>query len=205
MERIHWLVFWVVFLLTVNIFRAEGWKDLDKHVKSADRPLSAEEVTFMVELTMKALRGEEWVDRSDACMRLGKEIGHKAVIPVLVMVASNPKEHLYVRRGAIKALAFIADKEVVEQLLKIAEEDIKRREGEVYSAAFYVLHQLLEFSRKFVKEGMPEGVRRLGKEAGKGAQAEKALAYYRAFWEWIKGKPIDMRKVVYLMKKGSGQ
>jgi hypothetical protein len=204
MERIRWLVFWVIFLLTVNVFGAE-WKDLDKHVKAADRPLSAEEVTRMVKLTMKALRGRNgWIVWMP--VGVGEEIRHKAVIPVLVMVASNPKEHLYVRRGTIRALAFIADKEVIEQLLKTAEEGIKREEGEVYSAAFYVLHRLLEFSRRAVKEGVPEGVRRLGKEAGKGWQAEKALAYYKAFfWGWIKDKPIEMRKVVYLMKKGSGQ
>lgn len=196
----------VGIILTVLIFainKDEKFKDLDKYVKPAERILSSEEVTKLVELTIKILQSKDWGERLDACREIAYDIGHKAAIPVLVAVITNPKELMYVRSGAIQALANIPDKEAIEKLLKIAEEGIKRKERVIYDTAFYVLHRLLQLSHIDLKEEPPREIRnqKLWEEA-KGSP-EKQLAIYKALWEWQKDKPIDMRKRVYIMRMRS--
>jgi|FaiFalDrversion3_1042247.scaffolds.fasta_scaffold01748_2 hypothetical protein len=173
----------------------ERFKDLDKYVKPADRVLSPEEARKLVELTIKALCGDLG-ERLDACRELAYDIQHKAAIPVLVAVASNPKEHKYIRSIAIQAMANIADKQVIEELLKIAEEGVRRREQVIHDTAFYMLNRLLR-PQVDLKEDPPMEILRMWKEV-KGDPA-KELAIYRALWEWQKDKPIDMRKRIYVM------
>ncbi|MDW8030179.1 MAG: HEAT repeat domain-containing protein, partial [Armatimonadota bacterium] len=174
----------------------ERFKDLDKYVKSADRTLSAEEASKLIELTIKALQSPAAMERANACMELGIVISHKASIPVLVAVASNPKEYDFVRSDAIQALANVPDKEVIPHLLKIAEQGMKEKNHSVYASAFYVLHRLLQLTHVDLKEEPPKEIRsqKLWEEAR--GNPEKQLAIYKALWEWQKDKPIDMRKRV---------
>lgn len=193
----------ILTVLTFALGEDKKFEDLDKYVKASDRILSPEEINKLVELTIKALQSNDWGERLDACKELAYNIGHKAVIPILVTIINNQKELMYVRSGAIQALANIPDKEAIEQLLKIAEEGIKRKEQVIYDTAFYMLHRLLQLSHIDLKEEPPKEIRnrKLWKEAHE--NPEKRLAIYKALWEWQKDKPIDMRKRVYIMRMRS--
>lgn len=198
-----WIISILVVMLTTLYGDDRAFKDMDKYIKPTDRVLSTEELNKLVELTIQALQSNDWSDRVTACWRLVFEIGHKTVIPILVTIACNPKEFPFVRSAVIQALANIPDKEVIPNLLKIAEQGIKEKNHSVYASAFYVLHRLLQLTHVDLKEEPPKEIRnqKLWKEAR--GNPEKQLAIYKALWEWQKDKPIDMRKRVYVMRMRS--
>jgi HEAT repeat protein len=103
------------------------------HLK-ADRPLSATEATQMVQAIVTLLDKSQRVDkRREAAVFLGQKIAHQAAILPLKMVAMDEKDNSTVRYWAVTALSQIADKTVVEILIKLCSSgttNIRRRAHE---------------------------------------------------------------------------
>lgn len=178
-------IFAVALLLAGIVLAGEenGSPVKEKWELKADRSLTAQEATKLVELTV-VVTGRplprsrpsslSWrvagtlARRREAARRLGEELGHLAAIPVLLSVLEDEGEDRGVRYAALTSVSLIADKSIVPLILKFLEDpdqSIRSRAQE----------QLMKLSGRSPSFGLGDHVPQ--------EERAKAVAEWRAWWE----------------------